>query len=158
MVRTRPSQGCNPGSTPGRVTMESVLGIIGGALSGFLASLFFWNLDKKKSIPILIITTDKEELGKFYVKNTGFTHALDVIIQDEKCNDTIIKLKILSPNQSEWIQNLDLDETEIILILYKDVWGKMYKSTWRINGPTSGISSEELMTAVSLPSSVEHLR
>lgn len=120
--------------------LRTILSIIGGAAAGFLTSLYFWRKDNKKDIPRLAVeakSPEKFPAAVFSVRNIGFTHAEDIVVENVRDGDVVAKLKELAPEEAKEIDTLDSDETETIKITYFDVWGRKYKSKWDIFGPAN---------------------
>jgi hypothetical protein len=118
--------------------LSTILGIVGGTVSGFFTSWYFWNRDRQRQAPRLTIeATNPENFSTaiFSLRNTGFTHAEDIIVEDRKNNVIVARIDQLPPDEGRQIEVLEAEEAEIILITYKDVWGKGYAAKWSIAGP-----------------------
>ena len=116
----------------------TLIQVLGGALAGFLTSLFFWLKDRRRDIPRLAIEAKSSEpyaSAQFLLRNTGTTHAEHIEIED-KDGGTIKTIRELKPDGVEEFDVLAQDESETLLIKYRDVWNNTYISKWEITGPS----------------------
>ena len=143
--------------------LTNLISIIGGSLAGLFTSLYIWDLDRKKSLPRLVIQTENNNpiRPNFKVVNTGPTHALNIVVSDQIDKRVMINCKELQPNGIEEIVCLNEDEQMTIIIEYTDVWNKKYRDIWKIEGPTlaeySSKDSDNTTTITRIPFRIEHL-
>ena len=122
----------------------TLLGIVGGAVAGFLTSFYFWNKNRKKERPRILIGArgqgflDGEEgsaQSVFDIRNVGSTYMEKICITERKTGREIRAIQELHPDESEHLTILKRKESVDIRIEYQDVWGKKYQSIWCIEGP-----------------------
>ena len=118
----------------------ALVGIAGGAVAGHLSSRYFWEQNRLKERPRLVIEAGASYSGNrsFDIKNRGLSPAEEITAKD-LASGREIRLTIveLSPDQSETLTSLGSDTSQEIQLSFRDVWGKNYKSDWRIEGPFS---------------------
>ena len=113
-----------------------LLGIAGGAVAGFVTSYYFWDKDRRRDRPRLVIEA-KASAGQaiFRVSNTGFSYAEKIVIQDMGTKEILLRIEDLRQEHSKDFVSLNFDESQEIQINFEDVWGKKYSSSWQIDGP-----------------------
>lgn len=122
----------------------TLLGIIGGAISGFLTSLYFWSESKKKERPRILVDAkgqgflehqDGYAQAVFSIRNVGSTYAENIYVANKNTGKKIRTIAELQPGGIEHLTILNHKESVNIRIGYQDVWGKKYESIWYIEGP-----------------------
>jgi hypothetical protein len=119
--------------------VDSLLGVVGGAIAGFLTSLYFWSQNRKKERPRLIVEIRNSKMNtqaQFQIRNCGQSYAEDIVIKDLATNKTTYSFKELGPDAVERISFLNHDEFQDIQVEFLDVWKKKYQSKWNLVGPT----------------------
>lgn len=118
----------------------ALIGAIAGGIAGFLTSLFFWNKDRTRDAPRLVIeakSSENYQSAIFSVRNTGFTHAekISITVNETPEHHLLLQIDELGPDDAKQIEVLEEDETEDITLAFSDVWGRRYTSRWSIAGP-----------------------
>ena len=141
---------------------DVLLGIVGGAISGFLTSLYFWNKNRKKERPRILVEGKGQGFldpqngypfeafreAVFYVRNEGSTYAEKILVSNKNTGEKIKMISELKPDGTEYLTIIKYNKSLNIEIKYQDVWGKEYKSIWSIEGPHFIRTNEEGDTEV----------
>lgn len=72
--------------------------------------------------------------AEFLLRNSGFTHAVKVVVRDED-GRVLREIDEIEPDAAVPVLELHEDEEDDVKIEFNDVWGRTYTSTWLVAGP-----------------------